>query len=440
MKSIRMLLVMPSHGSIGGIEHFHMAVASFLKEDSSFALRMLIKLVGESEIDANLSAFLEDLGVPAHKVASFELCDLPLIERLARTGKPLLLSTGMATLGDIESALTTCRRAGNEQLALLRCVSCYPAAPESMALASFGLMEHLGVVVGLSDHTRDAIVAVASVALGAKIIEKHFILDRGVGGPDAFFSLLPDEFRAMALAVRTAEKALGTPRFGPSPDEVASTAFRRSLFVARDVEPGQVLTCDDVRSVRPADGLAPRHLPTVLGRTVTRTVSAATPLAWDMVAPPPLVRVSLRRAVADDADRLLEWRNDPGTRERSRDDAVVSREAHMTWLASSLASESRLLFIAEADGVTLGTVRLDASGHGGWEVSITVSPAARGRRHASSMLRAVEAAAKANGATYLVAHIQQENEPSVRAFKKAGYYGFALSRGGLWKCERKLGE
>ena len=175
--------------------------------------------------DATAVEFLENLDVPAHKVASFELNDLPLIERVARTGKPVILSTGMATLGEIEAALTTCRGAGNEKLALLRCVSCYPAKPESMALASFGLLGQLGIVVGLSDHTRDATVAIASVALGAKIIEKHFILDRSVGGPDAFFSLLPQEFHAMTLGVRVAEAALGTPRFGPSAEGCPAPPF-----------------------------------------------------------------------------------------------------------------------------------------------------------------------------------------------------------------------
>jgi pseudaminic acid synthase len=390
--------------------------------------------------DATAVEFLEGLDVPAHKVASFELNDLPLIERIARTGKPVILSTGMATLGDIEAALTTCRSAGNEKLALLRCVSCYPAKPESMALASFGLLGQLDVVVGLSDHTRDATVAISSVALGARIIEKHFILDRAVGGPDAFFSLLPEEFRAMTLAVRKAEAALGTPRFGPSTDEAASTAFRRSLFVARDVEPGCVLTCDDVRSVRPADGLPPRHLPAILGRTAARALRAATPLTWDMVGPSPPIRLSLRPATADDADRLLEWRNDPTTRANSVSGSVVSRDDHAKWLASSLVSASRLLLLAEADSLPVGVVRLDALDHGAWQVSITVSATARGKGHAAAILRAVEEVARAKGGMYLVARIKQGNEASVRAFKRAGYYGFAIARDGLWKCERRLGD
>lgn len=392
--------------------------------------------------DATSVSFLEKLGVPCHKVASFELNDLPLVETIARTGKPMILSTGMASLADIEAALATCRDAGNDDLALLRCVSCYPARPETMDLRSFEILRGLGVVLGLSDHTRDATVAIASVALGAKIIEKHFIVDRSLGGPDAFFSLEPSELKELVRVVRSTEAALGRPRFGPSPDEVANTAFRRSLFVSERVARGETLTARNVRSVRPSHGLDPRHLGAVLGRTATRDIDPATPLAWDMVGPAPSTRaVALRRASPDDAARLLAWRNDPHTRAMSVSDEEITAEQHRAFLVASLDSADRLLFIAEAEGQPVGTLRLDRLPGATLEVSLTVAPEERRRGYSASLLRAAEVEASRLGATRLVAVLRPENVASRKAFEGAGYRGFVddeRSGVALVHCERRV--
>lgn len=392
--------------------------------------------------DPTAVEFLEQLGVPCHKVASFELVDLPLVDHVARRGKPMILSTGMASLGDIEAAVATCRAAGNENLALLRCVSSYPARPDTMNLQSFAALRSFGTLVGLSDHTRDDTVAVASVALGAKIIEKHFILDRSSGGPDAFFSLEPSELTSLIKSVRAAEKALGAPRFGVSADERASVAFRRSLFVARDVAAGAVLTASDVRSVRPAYGLSAEHLPAVLGRTATRALAAGTPLAWDMVGPAPArPAVVLRAATSDDGARLLAWRNDPETRRQSVTQGEVAAADHATWLARSLASDDRTLLVAEHEGTPVGTVRLDREPADAWEVSITVAPEARGKRLASAMLVAAEAVARTRGAILLTARIRKDNAGSLAAFERAGYHAFVTrTEGGAeyWHAERRL--
>lgn len=392
--------------------------------------------------DATATEFLADLDMDVYKVASFEIVDLPLVERIALMGKPMIISTGMATLGEIESAVAVCRDAGNDQIALLRCVSCYPARPDVMNLRSFEALKSFGTVIGLSDHTRDATVAIASVALGARIIEKHFILDRTMGGPDSFFSLEPAEFASMVAAVRDEERALGAPRFGVSDDEVASARFRRSLFVARDVEEGAVLTCDDVRSVRPADGLPARELPAVLGRVASRKLTAATPLSWDAVgaeAKRPVV--TLRPATSDDAAQLLVWRNDPTTRAMSITDGEVSPSDHAAWLGKTLGSADRKLFVAESGGQAIGQIRLDRAAGATWEISITVAPNARGKGFSPAMLRAAETPAKELGGKRLVAVIKKGNESSVRAFKGAGYYGFAdYTRQGvkLDRCERRI--
>lgn len=229
--------------------------------------------------------FLEELGVVAHKVASFENVDLPLLRRVASTGKPLIVSTGMATLAEIDEAVRTVRGAGGTQLALLKCTSAYPCTPDTMNLRTIPhLSEAFGVPVGLSDHSMEAAVAAVAVSLGACIVEKHFTLDRGTGGPDSAFSLEPDEFRAMVNAVRVAEEALGDVRYGPGPAEAGSLVFRRSLFVVEDVRAGEAFTPRNVRSIRPGHGLHTRHLEQVLGRVAARDVRRGTPLDWDLVA------------------------------------------------------------------------------------------------------------------------------------------------------------
>jgi len=228
--------------------------------------------------------FLERMNVPAYKIASFELVDLPLIQRVARTGKPLIMSTGMATLEEIDEAVQAFRGAGGKELTLLKCNSAYPAPPEEMNLCTIPhLSAAFDVPVGLSDHTLGIAAAIAAVGLGACIIEKHFTLRRADGGPDAAFSLEPQEFKAMVDAVRETEKALGKVSYEPAPKEMASRVFRRSLFVVRDMKAGDVFTAENVRSIRPAHGLAPKHLATVIGQVATRPIQAGSPLCWSMI-------------------------------------------------------------------------------------------------------------------------------------------------------------
>jgi N-acetylneuraminate synthase len=238
-----------------------------------------------SAFDPSAVDFLETMNVPAHKVASFELVDLPLIQKMAATGKPLIMSTGMATLEEIEEAVATARAAGAKQIALLKCTSAYPAPAEEMNLRTIPeLGRRFDVPVGLSDHTMDVAVPVAAVSLGACIIEKHLTLSRAAGGPDSGFSLEPAEFKAMVEAVRTAEKALGAVHFGVSEREAGSRIYRRSLFVVRDLSKGEKFTSDNVRSIRPGHGLHTRHLAEVLGKTAASDIVQGTPVSWDLVS------------------------------------------------------------------------------------------------------------------------------------------------------------
>lgn len=240
-----------------------------------------------SPFDATAVDFLEDLGCPAYKIASFELVDIGLIRKAASTGKPLIMSTGMATEEEVAEAVSTARDSGAAGVALLKCVSAYPAPPEEMNLRSIPYLSgKFGCPAGLSDHTLGVAVPVASVALGGNIIEKHLTLRRADGGPDSHFSLEPDEFRTMVRSVRTAERALGTPSFELTPSQRASAQFRRSLFAVEDIAVGEPLTTGNVASIRPGDGLHPRHLPEILGARATRPIPRGTPLDWSLFRRP----------------------------------------------------------------------------------------------------------------------------------------------------------
>ncbi|MHC4308527.1 MAG: pseudaminic acid synthase [Planctomycetota bacterium] len=235
--------------------------------------------------DSTAVDFLEKMNVPAYKIASFELVDLELLKKVAKTGKPIIMSTGMGSLAEIEEAVVTVRDAGNEQIALLKCTSAYPAPPKEMNLRTIPhLAEVFGLPVGLSDHTLGSEVAVAAVALGACIVEKHFTLSRKIHGPDSAFSLEPHEFKEMVEAIRITEKALGDVHYDVTEHEAVSRIFRRSLFVVQDIRAGETFTSENVRSIRPGYGLHPRYLDEVIGQCASSDIERGTPLSWSLIA------------------------------------------------------------------------------------------------------------------------------------------------------------
>jgi pseudaminic acid synthase len=237
-----------------------------------------------SPFDHTAVDFLEKMDVPAYKIASFELVDLPLIRRVAQTGKPLIMSTGMAALAEIDEAVHTAREAGATQIALLKCTSAYPAPPEEMNLRTIPhLSEAFQVPVGLSDHTLGIAIPVAAVALGACMVEKHFTLSRSIPGPDSSFSLEPDEFKTMVEAIRTAEKSFGSVSYTATEQEAASRVFRRSLFVVQDMKAGDRFSEQNLRSIRPGMGLPPKYYDTLLGKPVKKDVKKGTPVRWDLI-------------------------------------------------------------------------------------------------------------------------------------------------------------
>jgi N-acetylneuraminate synthase len=229
--------------------------------------------------------FLEGMGVPAYKIASLEIVDIPLIEYIANKGKPIIMSTGAATLGEIDEAVKAAKQAGAIQISLLKCTSSYPALPEDMNLRTISHMkEAFGLPVGLSDHTLGIAVPVAAVVMGACIIEKHFTLTRSIPSPDSAFSLEPKEFKAMVADIRVAEKALGQVCYEITEQEAKSKIFRRSLFVVKEMKAGEIFTEESVRSIRPSSGMHPRYLKDILGRKASKNIEVGTPLSWNLIS------------------------------------------------------------------------------------------------------------------------------------------------------------
>ena len=241
--------------------------------------------VFSSPFDSTAIDLLEGLDAPAYKIASFEIVDIPLIQRAAATGKPLIISTGMAGWPEIEDAVRAARGAGKGGIILLHCVSGYPTPPEDSNLLRLRtLAERFDVMVGLSDHTMGTACAVAAVALGAVAVEKHLTLRRADGGPDGAFSLEPDEFRQLVNESRVTFSALGTGRDERAPSEAGNARFRRSIYVVHDVAAGEAFTAENLRSIRPGLGLAPKHLPELLGRRAKQAIRRGTPMSWDLVS------------------------------------------------------------------------------------------------------------------------------------------------------------
>ncbi|MCS6104155.1 pseudaminic acid synthase [Clostridium botulinum] len=251
----------------------------------------LMKVAKEEEIicfsspfDKSAVDFLYDLNVPAYKVASFEITDLPLIKYIAEKGKPIIISTGIATIEEIQEAVQICKEVGNDEIILLKCTSAYPAKLEEMNLRTIPNMEEtFGVLCGLSDHTLGITVPIGAIALGAKVVEKHFILDRNMGGPDSKFSLNINEFSQMVSSIRDMEKALGKVDYTLSKKALKNKEFSRSLFVVKDIKKGEKFTEDNIKSIRPGFGLKPKYLEKILGKTANKDLLKGSPMEWKYI-------------------------------------------------------------------------------------------------------------------------------------------------------------
>ena len=237
-----------------------------------------------SPFDGTSVDFLEKMHVPAYKIASFEITDIPLIKKIASLGKPIIISTGIAKLSDIELALETCRQAGNEDVILLKCCSAYPTPYEDINLRTMvSMAETFDCLTGLSDHTMGSTVAGASVALGGRVVEKHLTLSRAEGGVDSAFSMEPEEFKKMVDDIRIIEKALGKVTYDLTDKQLAEREHCRSLFIAKDMKAGEVFTAENLRSVRPGFGLHTKYYEEILGKKVKKDVALGMPMSWDLI-------------------------------------------------------------------------------------------------------------------------------------------------------------
>ena len=237
-----------------------------------------------SPFDHSAIDFLEELGTPIYKIASFEITDIPLIEYAASKGKPMIISTGIAEISDIELAIETCKKVGNNDITILKCTSAYPADPKDANLLSIpDIKSRFGVKVGLSDHTMGIEAAVVATALGASVIEKHFILNKTIGGPDAHFSLDEKEFTEMVKAIRTSEQMLGKVDYEMTEKKKKSREFSRSLFVIKDVKSGERITTENVRSIRPGFGIHPKFLSEIIGKVFTKDIEKGTPMSFELI-------------------------------------------------------------------------------------------------------------------------------------------------------------
>ncbi len=281
--------ILPNTNTWGGTSLYELYKTAYTPWEWQADIMGAAKKIGldcfSTPFDASAVDFLSELDVPVFKVASFEVMDIPLLKKIARAGKPMLISTGMATIGQIQDALDTVRAEGAEQIVLLNCASAYPSPPEALNLRNIPHMrETWDLPIGFSDHSLGIEAALASVSLGACLIEKHITLSREEGGPDAAFSLEPHELKALTDGIKTVEAAMGSVRYGPSEFETGNVVFQRSIFAVEDIAAGEELTPENVRVIRPGNGLAPKHYDDVLNHRAAKDIKRGTPLTWFLVA------------------------------------------------------------------------------------------------------------------------------------------------------------
>ncbi len=379
--------------------------------------------------------FLEEIGMDFYKIASFELVDLPLIRYVAEKGKPMILSTGMAGLEEIKEAAETILATGNEQFAFLRCASAYPAISDEMNLATMlDMGDKFNVPVGLSDHSMGSLSAVAAVAMGASIIEKHFCLSREIENPDSSFSMEPEEFAQMVQDIRLAQKAKGIVKYGVTEQEKSNHIFRKSVFVTKDIKAGELFTEENVRVIRPGYGLHPREFENVLGKAALTDLERGTPMKAAYVKD----YLDLRPAGSEDCQLIFEWANDPQTRYWSFQTGMIPWEIHEKWYQDCLERKDRELLICYHMGTPVGQLRIDTEGEMA-RISYSIAKKYRNRGYGIEMARIGEEWIRSRMPQIktICAEIKAENESSRKMLKENGYVE-ALQDGNIL-CTKQIG-
>ena len=385
--------------------------------------------------------FLEELGLSFYKIASFELVDIPLLEYIASKNKPIIMSTGMGTFAEIQEAVETIYKTGNYQLAMMKCSSAYPAKAKEMNLSTIRHMKQsFGIPVGLSDHSMGAFSAATAVALGANIIEKHFCISRKIPNPDSVFSMEPQEFREMVHQVREVEKALGTVSYGVSKQEESNANFRRSLFVVQDIKAGEMLTPENIRSIRPAYGLKPKYYKEVIGKKALHSLKRGTPLTFGDIAgddikeidiagnnqemnmKEPLSELYLQEAGERDCGMLFVWANDPVVRCNAFQTAHIPFETHQEWFRKVLEDNTIWQYILYHRQIPVGQIRLNIE-KGVGKIDYSIAPDMRGRGFGSNGLELIKEKAEneITGVTKLMGQVKHQNTASIKAFERCGY-------------------
>lgn len=364
--------------------------------------------------------FLEAVGMEFYKIASFELVDLPLIKYVAEKGKPIILSTGMASFAEIKEAAETIRSTGNNQFAFLRCASAYPAISDEMNLATMiDMGKVFGVPVGLSDHSMGGLAAMVAVAMGASIIEKHFCISRDIDNPDSFFSMEPHEFAQMVQDIRQVEKAKGIVNYGVTEQEKTNRIFRKSIFVTNDIKAGEIITKENIRVIRPGYGLHPREYKYVLGKTVVEDVKRGMPLEGKMIDG----YLKLRPATIDDCQMIYEWINETETRKQSFSTEHISWETHKKWFDNCMNCAERKLYVCCHAEEQIGQYRIDILSDTEVVISYSIAKEYRNRGYGSEMLRAGEALIRKTMSRVcrIKAEVKKENMASQKMLLENGY-------------------
>ncbi len=378
--------------------------------------------------------FLEELGMEFYKIASFEMVDLPLLRYVASKGKPIIMSTGMATKEEMQESVDTIFATGNKSLALLKCSSAYPADPADMNLSTIrDMKEVFDLPIGLSDHSMGSFSANTAVALGASIIEKHFCLGREIENPDASFSMTPEEFKQMVEDIRRTEAALGIPFYGANAEEKNSLVFRRSIFVTKDIKAGEKITEENIRIIRPGYGLHPREYENVLGKVCTKDMERGMPLSMDAV------ENYLTFEKADECHKKLffDWANEEECRKQSFHTEEISWEEHEVWYEAGLKNENRHMFICKHQDTPIGIFRLDdvtaeqiqtdctatelTKTEKTYEISYSIDKQFRHRGYAMAMLYWGEKLCRRANRVKMIAKVKKDNAVSGHLFEKLGY-------------------
>lgn len=363
--------------------------------------------------------FLEEIGMEFYKIASFELVDLPLIKYVAEKGKPMILSTGMSTLAEIQEVADVIRATGNEQFAFLRCASAYPAISDEMNLATMiDMGERFAVPVGLSDHSMGGLAAVTAVAMGASIIEKHFCLSREIENPDSSFSMEPHEFAQMVQEIRQAEKAKGSVKYGVTEQEKSNHIFRKSIFVTEDIRAGEIFSEKNVRVIRPGFGLHPREWENILGKQALRDIKRGMPLKASDVKD----YLSLQPATPQDCELIFHWANEEETRKWSFTTESIPWETHKKWYLESLEKQDRQLLVGYHLEKPIGLLRMDFSGEKA-VLSYNIAKECRSRGYGEELIRVGEAWILTNMLRIkcMEALVKSENFSSRRLLKGNGF-------------------